>query len=80
MTELNLQSVRTEKAHDRIDVVEKRVNDLELKSAVTDERMNSIQESLGKINSDTSWIVRLIIGGIILAVMTFLVKGGLNVQ
>jgi len=80
VTELNLQSARTEKAHDRLDVVEKRVNDLEKHSAVTDERMNSIQKSLGKIDNNTSWIIRLIIGGIILAIMTFLVKGGFNVQ
>nr|WP_284737695.1 hemolysin XhlA family protein [Agrobacterium rosae] len=75
-----MQTVRTEKAHDRLDVVEKRVNDLEKHSAVTDERMSSIQKSLGKIDGNTSWIIRLIVGGIILAVMTFLVKGGFNVQ
>ncbi|SCX30554.1 Haemolysin XhlA [Agrobacterium sp. DSM 25558] len=80
MTELNLQTVRTEKAHDRLDVVEKRVNDLEKHSAVTDERMSSIQKSLGKIDGNTSWIIRLIIGGLIAAAMTFLVKGGFNVQ
>ncbi|MDQ1185399.1 hemolysin XhlA family protein [Agrobacterium larrymoorei] len=80
MTELNLQSSRTEKAHDRLDVVESRVSKLELSDAVTNERMNSIQKSLGKIDSNTSWIMRLIISGIILAIMTFLVKGGFNVQ
>jgi len=80
VTELNLQSSRTEKAHDRLDVVESRVSKLELSDAVTNERMNSIQKSLGKIDSNTSWIMRLIISGIILAIMTFLVKGGFNVQ
>lgn len=81
MTEpLNLQTARAEKAHERLDVVEKRVNDLEKHSAVTDERMNSILVSIGKINSDTSWIVRLIIGGMILAVLAFFVKGGFHVQ
>lgn len=80
MTELNLQNSRTEKAHDRLDVVESRVSKLELSDAVTNERMNSIQKSLGKIDSNTSWIIRLIIGGLIAAAMTFLVKGGFNVQ
>jgi len=80
VTELNLQHSRVEKAHDRLDVVENRVNKLELADAVTNERMNSIQKSLGKIDSNTSWIMRLIISGIILAIMTFLVKGGFNVQ
>ncbi len=80
MTELNFQTSRTEKAHDRLDAVEGRVSKLELSDAVTNERMNSIQKSLGKIDSNTSWIMRLIISGIILAIMTFLVKGGFNVQ
>lgn len=80
MTELNLQNSRTEKAHDRLDAVESRVSKLELSDAVTNERMNSIQKSLGKIDSNTSWIIRLIIGGLIAAAMTFIVKGGFNVQ
>jgi len=59
--------------------LKERVNSLEKDGAVQAERMVTVQTSLTKIDSNTTWIVRLILGAIAAGVLTFIVKGGLNV-
>lgn len=59
--------------------LKERVNSLEKDGAVQAERMVTVQTSLTKIDSNTTWIVRLILGAIAAAILTFIVKGGLNV-
>ncbi|MBW8283335.1 MAG: hemolysin XhlA family protein [Rhizobium sp.] len=59
--------------------LKERVNSLEKDGAVQAERMVTVQTSLTKIDSNTTWIVRLILGAIAAYILTFIVKGGLNV-
>lgn len=80
MTEIpNHHLIRIEAAHDRINVVEGRVNALEKAGAVTDERFKHIQSSLDKIEGSVSKVGWTIISAVILALVAFMLKGGLNV-
>ncbi|TCT37685.1 hypothetical protein EDC90_101775 [Martelella mediterranea] len=65
-------------AHDRIDTLTLRIGKLEMDAAVLDERLRGIQKSLTKIENILSKIVWLFATGIIGAIVTFVVKGGLN--
>ncbi|TCT37441.1 hypothetical protein EDC90_101818 [Martelella mediterranea] len=65
-------------AHDRIDTLNLRLSKVEMDAAVLDERLRGIQASLTKIENILSKIVWLFAAGIIGAIVTFVVKGGLN--
>ncbi len=71
--------VRIEAAHDRIGVVEGRVFSLEKAEVVTEERFKNIQKSLDKIDGSVSKVGWTIISAVILALVAFMLKGGLNV-
>lgn len=44
-----------------------------------DERFDNIDTKIGGINDTLTWITRLVIGAIILAIVAFMVNGGFNV-
>lgn len=71
---------RIDAAHDRLDKIGDRVTTLEKDGAVTEVRMATIQQSLGKIESTTGWVLKIVIGGILTAIIAFIVRGGLNGQ
>lgn len=70
---------RLDQAHQRLDQHDNRLTKLETHTAVAAERAEHIQKSLDKIESGQTWLIRLILGAIILAGVTFAMKGGLNV-
>lgn len=70
---------RIDRAHERLDKVEGRLIQLETYTAVADERAKSITKSLEKIEAGQSWIIRLVLGSIVLAAIAFLVSGGMHV-
>jgi hypothetical protein len=81
----NVLSARVDSAHaelktvrERVDKVEGRVTSLETAQAVAAAQMTFIQASLTKIESGVSKVVWLVITGLITAVVTFVVKGGLT--
>lgn len=69
---------RDEKAHERIDAMDRRVSSLERNEAVSAERMTVIQSSLAKIDGNLSRIVWTFIIAVVGAFATFILKGGLN--
>jgi hypothetical protein len=70
---------RIEAAHDRLAVVEKRVNDLERQGDRADERFKHIQGSLDSIQVSISRVNWIIITAVIGGIMAFIVEGGLHV-
>ncbi|MCA1492718.1 hemolysin XhlA family protein [Ensifer sp. NBAIM29] len=78
MTDLNHLQGRIDEAHQRLDKMGDRVTALEKDGAVTEVRMATIQQSLGKIESTTGWVLKIVLGGIITAIIAFIVRGGLN--
>ncbi|MEN2979974.1 hemolysin XhlA family protein [Tistrella bauzanensis] len=79
MTEIISHTItRMDEAHKRLDVHEQRIGRLETHMAVETERSRHIQASLDDIRSSISWVIRLVLGGIIAAAMAFVIGGGLN--
>jgi len=60
----------------RISSLEGRVNAIETRVAVAESNIAEIREDIAGIKDNTTWILRLIIGGLIAAAIAFLVGGG----
>lgn len=43
-----------------------------------DQRFSRVEQSIEKINSNLTWIVRLVLGGIVMSVVAFLIRGGFS--
>lgn len=79
MTEVFAHDARIVDAHRRLDAHDERLTKLETHTAVAAERSEHIQKSLDKIEGGQSWLIRLVLGAIIVAAVAFALKGGLNV-
>lgn len=42
-------------------------------------RVEAMNEKLSSISANTTWIIRLVIGGMIAVVIAFMLKGGFNI-
>lgn len=56
--------------------LDSRVNRLEIQHTRSETRIDHVEKKLDKIDSNTTWILRLIVGGIIMAVLGFFIQGG----
>lgn len=80
MTELTTAHIdRINQAHQRLDHHDNRLTMLETHTAVAAERAEHIQKSLDKLESGQSWLIRLVLGGIIMGGVAFLIAGGFRV-
>ena len=67
--------------HDgRLDGHDSRIVRLETHSAVAAERAEHIQKSLDKLESGQSWLIRLVLGGLVMGAIAFLLAGGFHVS
>lgn len=60
----------------RISSLEGRVNAIETRVAVAESNIAEIREDIAGIKDNTTWILRLVIGGLIGAAIAFIVSGG----
>ncbi|MBE0413301.1 hemolysin XhlA family protein [Yoonia sp.] len=58
------------------DDIERRLIALETRNAVDAVRRDNVANRLGAIEDTLKWLVRLIIGGLLMAGLTYLVQGG----
>ena len=63
---------------DRLTRIEARLNTLETRSAVDDVHRQSVESRLSAIEDTLKWLVRLIMGALILGVVAYALKGGLT--
>lgn len=52
------------------------IRNLETRTTVNEKDIVNINKQLEKISANTTWILRLIVGGIVGGILTFLMKGG----
>ncbi len=71
-------SESVERAHKRIDAHEERIRKIEIDGATMTEWRQSTTETLKSIRSGISWLITLILGGLLAAVIKFVISGGLN--
>lgn len=76
---LTHQTAQLAQAHQRLELHEGRITKLEIHSAEAAVRSQTIERSLGEIQSGITWITRLVIGGIVAGAVAFVLSGGLNV-
>jgi hypothetical protein len=65
-------------AMERLDEHDTRIRTLETKDAASAVSVKGIERRLDQIESTLTWLVRLIIGAIILAVVGFALNGGMQ--
>ena len=75
--------VRLEKdiEENKRDITQNRGDIMELKTrlAIAENNIQDIKGELTSIKSNTTWIIRLIIGAMVLAIIGFIISGGASV-
>lgn len=66
------------RAHSRLDKHEGRIHQLELNEAGMAEWRLTATAKLDGIQSGITWVLRLVLGGLITGILTFIIAGGLN--
>ncbi|MCS5501256.1 hemolysin XhlA family protein [Lysinibacillus irui] len=61
----------------RIGKLEHDMTDVKTRLAVAESNIREIREDIGGIKDNTTWILRLVIGGLVGALLTFIIKGGM---
>lgn len=61
----------------RVTKLEHDVTDLKTRMAVAENSIKDVKEDLSAIKSNTTWILRIIIGTIVAALLGLLFKGGM---
>lgn len=62
----------------RIQKLEADMVDVKTRLAVAESNIKDMREDISAIKSNTTWILRLIIGGIVGAVLSFIIQGGMR--
>lgn len=60
----------------RIGKLENDMTDVKTRLAVAESNIKEIREDIGGIKDNTTWILRLVVGGLVGAILTFIIKGG----
>lgn len=73
-----LQEVRSEvqEIKQEMKELQLKITNLEIRTTGNEKDIININKQLDKISANTTWILRLIVGGIVGAILTFLLKGG----
>ncbi|MFB6728995.1 hemolysin XhlA family protein [Bacillus mobilis] len=73
-----LQDVRNDVQEIKQDIKDIRleIKSLEMRTTGNEKDIININKQLDKISANTTWILRLIVGGIVGSVLTFILKGG----
>lgn len=61
----------------RMERLENDMTDVKTRLAVAESNIKEIREDIGGIKDNTTWILRLVIGGLVGALLTFIIKGGM---
>jgi len=59
-------------------MIEKRLQSLEMRSAVDEVHRSNVEGRLGGIEDTLKWLVRLIIGALLMGAIAYALKGGLG--
>lgn len=64
--------------NDWAEQLERRIVALETRNAVDEVHRSNVSDRLGAIEDTLKWLVRLIIGGLLMAAVTYAVQGGFS--
>lgn len=60
----------------RVSKLEADMSDVKTRLAVAESNIKDVREDLSSVKNNTTWILRLIIGAVIMAVLALIFKGG----
>lgn len=60
-----------------VEQIEKRLTKLDTRNAVEEVHRRNVSDRLGAIEDTLKWVVRLIVGALLMAGLTYAVQGGL---
>tara|TARA_R110000751_G_scaffold65483_2_gene133952 strand:+ start:7132 stop:7341 length:210 start_codon:yes stop_codon:yes gene_type:complete len=63
---------------DRIEGLERRVTKIEMSAAVAGVHNTNVEKRLSAIEDTLKWLVRLVFGALVLAIIGFVISGGLS--
>jgi len=69
---------RVAKLETDVDMLRSDMVDVKTRLAVAESNIKDMREDIGTIKSNTTWILRLIVGGIVGAVLSFIIQGGVQ--
>jgi len=69
---------RVTKLENDVDMLRNDMVDVKTRLAVAESNIKDMREDIGTIKNNTTWILRLIIGGIVGAVLSFILRGGVQ--
>ena len=69
---------RIAKLETDVDMLRSDMVDVKTRLAVAESNIKDMREDIGTIKNNTTWILRLIIGGIVGAVLSFIFRGGVQ--
>lgn len=69
---------RVAKLETDVDMLRSDMVDVKTRLAVAESNIKDMREDIGTIKNNTTWILRLIIGGIVGALLTFIIQGGVQ--
>jgi hypothetical protein len=62
----------------RVSKLESDMVDVKTRLAVAESNIKDIKEDITSIKNNTAWIIRLIVGAIIMAILGFISQGGIK--
>lgn len=60
----------------RVEKLEVEMSDVKTRLAVAESNIKDIKEDISSIKSNTTWLLRIVLGAIVLAIMGLVIKGG----
>ncbi|ABI36840.1 hypothetical protein [Geobacillus virus E2] len=69
---------RVAKLETDVDMLRSDMVDVKTRLAVAESNIKDMREDIGTIKNNTTWILRLIIGGIVGAVLSIIIQGGVQ--
>jgi hypothetical protein len=63
---------------ERVQRLEVDMVDVKTRLAVAESNIKDMREDISAIKNNTTWILRLIVGGIVGALLTFIIRGGVQ--
>lgn len=70
---------RLDSHEQRLTAKAKRIGDLEQAAAAQEVMNQAVKEKLDRIQSGITWLIQLVVGGILAGAVAFVLAGGLNV-
>lgn len=62
---------------DRVLKLENDMSDVKTRLAVAESSIKDVKEDISSIKSNTTWILRIVVGAIVSAVLGLIIKGGI---